>query len=171
MLHSNAVILTITEQTVYGDQATYEAVYYANNDIMARIELVCHDETGTHSIKVSQENEGTSITTEAFSIISITDELDPYDLISIKEPSGRLTRYVADQIGDFMWTDVGEYEISVINRIGNKFSFKIEIDSTRYAALSFEYCGTGSGPVGTGPGGRPGSAAAEDEARASGHES
>lgn len=135
-------ILTITEQTVYGDQATYEAVYYANNDIMARIELVCHDETGTHSIKVSQENEGTSITTEAFSIISITDELDPYDLISIKEPSGRLTRYVADQIGDFMWTDVGEYEISVINRIGNKFSFKIEIDGSRYAALSFEGIGT-----------------------------
>ena len=135
--------VSITEKTVYGDQTTYDAVYFANGDNTAKLTLSYFDDGQENTIEISQAEADTVIETEAFSVTNVSDDLDPYDLVLVKYEN-IVTPYVADDLPKEVWTNNGDYEISVINRIGNKYSFTVRVIDSNYAAISFKGTGTES---------------------------
>ncbi len=135
-------IVTIKESTVYGDSTEYEAVYFANNDNTASIELACYQNGQQTNLTLSQYDPDDVIETGAFSIQQVSDELDPYNLILVTDPNGNVMSFAADRMIGGAWSDVGEYTISVINRVGNKFSFSINISESEYATITFQGIGT-----------------------------
>ena len=140
---ANTGEVTILEKTKYGDSNTYTAVYFANGDNTCKATIDCYEDDGQiRSVVLTQKDEGTVIETEAFSINCLEDDLDPYNLIKVTAPDGGITAYTAGQQMDQKWTDIGEYQISVINRIGNKYTFSVVINKTKYATISFTGEGT-----------------------------
>lgn len=136
-------VVTILEKTKYDDSNTYTAVYFANGENTCKTTIDCYEDDGQIRTEVlTQHDNGMVIGAEAFSINSLEDDLDPYNLIKVTAPDGEITAYTTGQQMDQKWTDVGEYQISVINRIGNKYSFSVIINKTKYATISFTGEGT-----------------------------
>ena len=135
--------VTVVEKTVYGDKTSYDAVYFANGDNTAKITLTCYEGGQDKSVVISQADADKIYEADAFSIKSIADELDPYNLVIVKDENGVTSSYVADQLANGAWSDDGDYEVSVINRIGNKYSFTVRIKESEYATISFQGEGTG----------------------------
>ncbi len=135
--------VTVTEQTIYGDKTSYDAVYFANGENTAKLTLSYYEDGEEKSAIITQANNDEIYEVDAFSIEDVSDEIDPYDLVIVKDESGRTYSYVADQVIDGAWSDHGDYEVSVVNRIGNKYSFVVSIGTSEYATISFQGEGIG----------------------------
>lgn len=134
-------IITIVERTKYGDSTEYEAVFYANDDNTAKLILSYIIDDEERETIISQNENGINIEANHFSIEDILDELDPYDLILIKiKKDGKTKKYsfTKDDLRNAVFDESGVYDISVINRIGNKFEFYITIIPSDYATIIFE---------------------------------
>jgi hypothetical protein len=131
----------ITEETVYGDKNSYDAVYFADNDNTAKVTVSCEGDKNKNVV-VTQDDEGTIIEAEAFSIKSIVDVLDPYCLLLVTDTHGNTMSFCADKPINGMWSDAGVYDISVVNRIGNKYTFQVRIAEAKYATISYQGEGT-----------------------------
>lgn len=136
-------IVTIVESTVYGDEATYEAVYIANNDNTGKVSIKYFVDGIENKADIDINNAGETIKADAFSIESVTDPLDPYTLVRVSRSESKETHYlVADQTSSDAWVEQGEYTVTVINRLGYMYSFKILIKESTYAAITFLGNGT-----------------------------
>ena len=135
-------VITISENTIYGDSTSYKALYFADKENTASIRLSCYQKGENKPITLSQKDEGRVIDADAFSIEQITDSLDPYDLVIVTDEGGRKWSFVEDQKTNGAWANKGVYKISVVNRIGNKFNFTVKINSPELAAISFKGIGT-----------------------------
>lgn len=129
-------IVTITESTVYGDSTSYNAVYFANGDNTAQLTLEYYLKGNKGKTTYSQNTVGDILTVDLFSLSSLKDALDPYDVVIIDGPAGEFA-YAEDNLENAVWADQGEYTITVVNRIGNKYEVKIIVDESEYATLSF----------------------------------
>ncbi len=134
--------VTIDEKTIYGDGNPYEAVFFADGANTAEVKVLCYGKDGEETITLTQDDDGANISADAFSIQEISDDLDPYNLLIIKDANGNASSYVADESMNGAWSDDGVYEVSVVNRIGNKFSFKINITDSEFATIAFSGNGT-----------------------------
>ncbi len=135
-------VVKIVETTIYGDSSEYEAVYFADNDNTANVKLACYQDGEQTYVTISQDEAGEIIETGAFSIQQVSDQLDPYDLILVTDPNGNTMSFASDRTIGGAWSDVGEYTISVVNRVGNKYSFSVSIKESEYATISFQGIGT-----------------------------
>ncbi|MCH5256166.1 MAG: hypothetical protein J1D87_02690 [Lachnospiraceae bacterium] len=133
--------ITITESTVYGDSASYDAVFYADDDITAKLIISYYSKGNRETVTYTQDSNDDIKTVDLFSLEDIKDELDPYDVVIVEGPAG-LYAYAEDQLDKAVWADEGEYTITVVNRIGNKYSVKINVDESDYATISFSGEGT-----------------------------
>lgn len=136
-------IVTVRERTVYGDEATYQAVYIAEGVNTTSIMLDYYADGTQDTIQYTQDDNGTSITVDAFEINSITDPLDPYVLVTVSDASNSY-HYVADQMTTGAWTTPGEYEIAVTNRLGHRYSINVIVADSGYSSLVFTGVGTES---------------------------
>ncbi|WP_026528266.1 InlB B-repeat-containing protein [Butyrivibrio sp. VCD2006] len=137
--------VTIFEETIYGDSNSYEAVYFANGDNTAEIEISYFEGEEEKTLILDQNDNGALIEADAFSIKKITDQLDPYNMVIIwnKAKQGTIPgAYEAGQEMNGSWSEDGEYELSVVNRIGNKFTFTVNIEDSIYATIAFKGQGT-----------------------------
>lgn len=133
-------IVSITEETCYGQACEpYDAVFIADGDNTGKLELLC-DEDGNENWtpqSFKQQDEGKTIEVKAFKISSICDELDPYCIVKVVDPSNNKTYYVADQKFTKIWSDQGEYTVSLVNRLGFSFSINVIVKNSEYATISF----------------------------------
>ncbi|WP_029232972.1 InlB B-repeat-containing protein [Butyrivibrio sp. VCB2006] len=137
--------VTITEETIYGDARSYEAVYFAKGTNTARVEVSYFEGEQEKTAVLSQDDAGIVINADAFSIKDIQDQLDPYNMVIIwnKDEQGVIPdAYEAGQEIPETWSNDGEYEVTVVNRIGNKYSFTIDIENSVYTTISFKGQGT-----------------------------
>ncbi|WP_026518622.1 hypothetical protein [Butyrivibrio sp. MC2021] len=135
-------IVTITEETIYGDSTSYEAVYYAEGDNTASVTVLLKGEN-KETLVLSKEDSGKTIDAEAFSIIDIKDSLDPYSSVVVKDTKSKRTMFLGmEKAAEKIWTNAGEYEVYVVNRLGNKYSFTINISDGKYASISYKGEGT-----------------------------
>ena len=137
-------IVTIREQTIYGDEVAYQAVFIADGENTASITLSYYSGRDEKTIEFTQADDGTTITVDAFAISSIVDPLDPYALVTISDATNSY-QYVADQMATGAWTTPGDYEITVTNRLGFTYTVNITVTDSGYSALMF----TGEGTEGT----------------------
>lgn len=134
-------IVNILESTVYGDSATYKAVYIANGDNTSEIVIDCHDENGDNKKTFTQKDDGTVIEVEAFSIADIRDELDPYAFIVVSDSHGE--EFCSnDTLGLHVWSDPGDYQIKVVNRLGYSYVINVKVTESNYATIRFTGEGT-----------------------------
>lgn len=138
--------VTIHEETVYGDKTSYEAVFIAEGDNTASISIMYYQDGKQIQKTLDKQNADETIAAQAFEIERLTDDLDPYSLVSIvatTDDNKESTQYfVADQSSIPAFTDNGKYEIKVINRLGYTYSFYVNISGSTYATLLFTGEGT-----------------------------
>ena len=137
-------IITIDESTIYGDSTSYEAVYIADGDNLAEVTIEYYVNGEKFEKTINRDNTDEEIIAGAFDIKSISDELDPYDLVLVTAPTGEKTPkpFVADQTIKDIWTDEGIYTIRIVNRMGYGFSFSIELTESEISTVSFSGEGT-----------------------------
>ena len=133
--------ITICESTCYGDSCEYQAVYLARGENTAEIKISYYVDDEENNLTLTQADEGKSIEAEAFKISELTDKLDPYAIVKVSDSSNTYT-YVSNENVNYVWTNPGEYTVSVINRLGNKYSFNIDVVESEYATISFSGIGT-----------------------------
>ena len=123
-------IVTITEKTIYGDSVKYQAVYIAENDNTAeiRIRYALNGKTVVQSLTKKDQN--FVIQADSFSIIQVTDELEPYNLITVyNKTTKEKIQFAADNIPETVWADTGDYQVTVANRLGYAYSFTVSVNS------------------------------------------
>ena len=134
-------IVTITEETIYGDQASYQAVYIAPGENTASISLTLYQGDNQEQKTFSQQNAGEEVTTEAFSLSQISDPLDPFCLVIVSD-SKTESPFSSDNVGKEIWAKPGCYKIKVINRLGSHYEIPVVIRESDFAAISFTGEGT-----------------------------
>ncbi len=130
-------VISINEVTKYGDSNNYKAIFVRNGDNTGELEVEYNVAGEVKSKKVNKANANTTyIYADFFTLGSFSDEIDPYSLITIDQPNGYKDFCAGDNLTDGIWMDSGEYTISVINRLGYKFSFKINLTND-YSMIVF----------------------------------
>jgi len=130
--------LMISEETVYGDTTSYEAVYFSGNDNTTELIIECYNAAETNPEKVSVTmNNIHSIETDAFKISDITDKLDPYSLVIVSKDD-KQWMYCAKEYNSDFWVEPGKYSVKSVNRAGNYYEFNITVRESDYATISFE---------------------------------
>lgn len=121
-------IITVKEETCFGDTTSYEAAFFNKGDNTATITLSCTEGNEEKKIKVDQEHSNkTKLVADSFSIDSVEDKLDPYDLIIVKWNGKVQSFFCSDDIFSPKYIVPGMYNIRVINRMGYDYSFNVEI--------------------------------------------
>lgn len=134
-------IVTINEQTVYGDSANYQAVYFAPGENTSTISLSLYKDGDEEQKVFSQRDDGVQIETEAFSVTGLNDSLDKYCLVIITDDKNE-DYYTADKLSKVSWTTPGEYVVKVVNRLGSAYSLNVKVIDSDYASISFAGNGT-----------------------------
>ena len=137
-------VVTIHEETVYGDKNEYKAIYIAEGDNTGRITLSFINDGVETNETVSREKTGAQFEVEAFSIASIEDPLDPFGIVTIhcSNESVHDEVFTTDQLPNKAWATPGEYTLSLVNRLGYKFTVTITVTESDYATIMFEGEGT-----------------------------
>ncbi|MDI9243199.1 hypothetical protein [Fusibacillus kribbianus] len=136
-------VVTIRETTIYGDVAEYQAVFIAEGENTSSLTLTYHSKDGEKNKTYTQSDDGVSIETEAFSVKSLVDELDPYGLVIISDGRNEFF-YAADQESKGIWSDPGEYQVKVVNRLGYYYVINVTVVESDYTTIRFNGNGTES---------------------------
>ncbi len=136
-------IVTISETTKYGDEAHYQALYIAPQDNKTEVTLACYDGRASKEININRDNVASRIYTDSFSIKSISDQLDPYAMVVVKNSSREFPFVVGDE-PDQIWSEPGDYTIQCVNRMGYGFTQEITVEESDNAVIAFNGEGTDS---------------------------
>jgi len=128
--------VNITETTIYGDRNSYEAIYIASGDNTGALTISYYENNEEKQATYKQSDAGKVITVEAFRLNSLVDSNDPYSMVKVSD-STKTYAYAADQDMNYVWSNPGTYTISVINRLGNEYSFSINIVESNYVTIAF----------------------------------
>ena len=134
-------VVTIVERTVYGDTATYQAVYIADGYNSAEVTLAYYCDGAENEYTYNQESIDRILSAEVFSIREFRDDLDPYSIVIVSH-NGSHYSYVADKAPMDAWADPGLYTVKVVNRLGFSYSFTVKVVESDYATISFAGEGT-----------------------------
>jgi len=141
LLNCATGIITIEEKTIYGDTSTYEAVYIKDSDNTSNTSVKYIDNKVSKTITLDQTNNNDIVNADAFSINSVIDNLDPYGSIILKLPNNEIEVYCLDEIKNKSYTSSGQYTITLLNRLGHSYSFKITIAEEIYFSTEIIYGG------------------------------
>ena len=125
-------IVTIEEKTIYGDKTEYQAVFIAEGENTTTVNLNYYVEKEQNVKKVSSAEQGFSVTVSAFYFSDLKDELDPYGFIKITRETEEEFFCLSEKV-DKVWTEAGDYQITLTNRLGYSYSFNLKIEETYYS--------------------------------------
>ena len=121
-------IITIKEETIYGDITTYQAIYISENDNTSKVKLNFNDGNSEQIKTFSYSDNNSTFTTSAFTIKDLTDELDSCSLIIVEKDGTSEFCSTSEKINK-IFTEKGAYNVTVLNRLGYKYSFTINIET------------------------------------------
>lgn len=120
-------ILLLEETSVYDVVTAQYHIYYINeNSIPGIITLMVNDE-----LIVIKENKVCDTNVERLSIIDLNNIDDPYAFIKVTHICDNRTTikyYQQDEAKSLTFEELGDYEISIINRFGHKLTYKFKIN-------------------------------------------
>lgn len=130
-------IVTVHEETVYGNSADYKAVYIPEGKNLASVAItyIANGEEKTEILE--QKNDGLELTADSFRIISVQDETDPFSVIKITNEKEEIEYYTPGTITEKDWIDSGRYQLKFINRLGYFFTIKVVIENGNETDISF----------------------------------
>ena len=124
-------VVTIEEKTVYGDIATYKAVYIAEGDNSAEVEIEGYDGKKKIAKHFDINNNNQSLELNAFAIKSVVDDADSYGMVIVSK-KGVEDFYSLEEVSGKLYTEEGTYVITVVNRLGYSYSFTVRINEEIY---------------------------------------
>ncbi len=134
--------ITITESTIYGDTCNYDAYYLNSGENTAEVEAVVYKDGKEEKITITQEENGKTVEAEAFSIAVVKDEIDPYQLVVVTPKDKEPSEYIAEKKVVKSLAEEGQYEVRIVNCLGNEIKFNVNISNSDYSCISFEGEGT-----------------------------
>ena len=133
-------VITIIEETVYGDTTTYQALFVEEgvNASTVRLEVELNGES--KSFSVSQKEQGLVLEANIFTLASVVDTLDPYSIIKVVKDGKTQEEQVfcIHDMKEITFGQVGEYHFSCVNRLGFSFDFSVAINSPSDIVLEFK---------------------------------
>ena len=120
-------VVTIREETMYGDVVEYPAVYIAPGDNTTALSLTYTQGDDSVTGTYSSADHGLTITAKDFRITGLNDPLDPYALVIIKHKQYEVAYSAKDSL-DVLWSDPGQYSITCVNRLGYGYTISLIID-------------------------------------------
>ena len=122
-------IVTIREETMYGDYVEYQAVYIAPGDNQTELALTYKEGAENKTVVYKRGNADNVISVEAFSILGLRDPLDPYAFVVLKHNQKEEVYTAKDNI-NITWSDPGEYSLTCKNRLGYSYTLTITVIET-----------------------------------------
>lgn len=110
-------IVTIREETMYGDFSEYQAVYIAPEDNRTELTLAYTQGDDTDTAVYKGSGNGPDIVADSFMITGLGDPLDPYAFVVVSH-NQKEDIFSAKEESDTVWSDPGEYRITCLNRMG-----------------------------------------------------
>ena len=120
-------IVTITETTVYGDEASYQAVYIRKGDNTATATVSYYEDDTLEKNTLSKEDNGCLITADYFILENVVDDLDPYSLVRVTKDGKDNYFECIDTLSRMAWVEPGLYQVRIVNRLGGVFVFDVEV--------------------------------------------
>ena len=124
---SKSQVVRIVEKNIYGDQTGDYYVYFLKvNYQPAKVELTIDNE----NVVVDSSNLIFKKDVKEFKINKIFDQVDEYTFIKIVREydlNPTIQYFDSSEISEYDFNEVGLYNISIIDRFGNDFTFYIEI--------------------------------------------
>ena len=122
-------VITITERTFWGDETSYDALYIKSDEITTKVNLIYEADGEEKKLCVDESGLSKEIKTNYLKINGIEDEIDEYSFVRIEKDGNDVGFYVKGQSNDIIIDEPGKYHVVVLNRLGNGFSFDVEINS------------------------------------------
>ena len=142
-------IVTIHEQTMYGDSTEYQAVYIAPGDNQTELAIDYTHGKGNKTVVFNGSDDGKNIVADHFSIAKLYDPLDPYALVIVAHNQHEDV-FTADEKIDTVWSDPGDYNITCVNRMGYGYTVPVTVvNSDKKPAVSSEIIQSTTAPVAT----------------------
>ena len=120
-------LVLLKETNIYGLITSQYYVYYINEDsVPGKFMLNINGE-----LYEINENTICDFDVKSMSIVQISDVKDPYSFIKVQYTIDNRTTinyYQYDEVKNFMFTESGEYEISIIDRFGHKLTYQFKIN-------------------------------------------
>lgn len=125
---------TVVEKNWHGS-TEYEALFFADDDVTARLELAV--KTGTTEDRVVVSNGNTpSLNGYNVEIMAAEDTLDEHTILIIDSEAGRRQMLLSEATG-LVLTEKGAYTLTVKNRLGHSFSCNVVIGTAPVYTLAF----------------------------------
>ena len=126
-------IVTIQEETMYGDTCEYQAVYIAPEENQTELTLSLKRGEESDTVVFQGSNEGPDIEADSFTITGLQDQLDPYALLIVKHRQHEDFYTAKDEI-NAVWSEPSHYDVTCINRMGYGYTVGINIGGVDKAA-------------------------------------
>ncbi len=121
-------IVTIREETMYGDYAEYQAVYIAPESNQTEITLNYKQGDSTGTVVYTKADSALDTVVDAFTIAQLTDPVDPYAFVVVRHGKSEDIFTAQDSI-EKEWTEPGYYSIICRNRMGYGYTIPVMIAS------------------------------------------
>lgn len=128
-------IVTIHEETLYGDSVEYQAVYIAPGENQTELALTYTHGEENDAVILNSSNDGTEIIADTFKITGLNDPLDPYSLLIVKHGQQE-EAYTAKDTIETKWSDPGEYRITCVNRMGYGYTVVLKMNAADMASAT-----------------------------------
>ena len=131
--------ITIEEKTVYGDTNTYEAIYIAEDDNTISFDLKYYIGEKEYTKHITSANNGEEIVVNLFYLDNVVDRLGDLGLIRIYD--GKTEDFYSTddpKINDNVYPAAGAYVITVVNRLGYKYTFNVKIETSNYYVVQIK---------------------------------
>ena len=124
-------IYTIVESNGYAT-TEYEAVYISPGDIQTEITIERIYNNSLITQVIDKRDNGTRLRANNFKITDIFNELDEYGILRINKNGEEILLCQIDDLDSIPVIDEeGSYEIVTIDRLGNQFSFFVDIYTSK----------------------------------------
>lgn len=121
-------IVTICEETMYGDDAKYQAVYIAPEDNQTELTVEYIQDGDRKTTVFNNSMTGSDIIADSFEITGLSDPLDSYAFVVVKHNQDEYV-FTAKESMDIVWSDPGRYIITCRNRMGYGYTVSVFIEA------------------------------------------
>lgn len=128
----------ITETNKYGKYITYDVYFVNDNQTVSTWKVTNSGVDENITINSSSSSTGSyTITCDSISLVSITNAIDEYAIVTIKAPDvySYEIKCLISELGNISLYKKGTYYLDFIDRLGNKYSLTININGKRYSEV------------------------------------
>ena len=131
----------VKETNIYGIVSEYSATYIKPTDITASIDIETFTDGETKTTTYDKNNISNRVVTNGFKLVDAKNIYDNHSIVKVTKNNNTAQMQIMEinEVYERVYDQAGEYEVKVIDRLGNSFSLYITIINAKQAYIvSFE---------------------------------